>query len=73
MDKNELWWLLLDLGGRALFMLRFVVQWLHSERQRKSVIAESLWYFSIAGALVLPAYSIYRRNPGLIRGARGQA
>ena len=68
MDKNELWWLLLGLGGRVLFMLRFVVQWLHSERQRKSVIPESFWYFSIAGALVLLAYSVHRRDAVFIVG-----
>ncbi|GGE89455.1 lipid-A-disaccharide synthase N-terminal domain-containing protein [Massilia psychrophila] len=68
MDKNELWWLLLGLGGQALFMLRFLIQWLHSERQRKSVIPESFWYFSIAGALVLLAYSVYRRDAVFIVG-----
>ena len=62
MDRIEVGWLLVGLGGQGLFMLRFVIQWLHSERQQKSVIPESCWYFSIAGALVLLAYSIHRRD-----------
>jgi lipid-A-disaccharide synthase-like uncharacterized protein len=68
MDKSEVWWLLVGLGGQVLFMLRFVIQWLHSERQRKSVIPESFWYFSIAGALVLLAYSVHRRDAVFILG-----
>ncbi len=68
MDKNEVGWLLLGLCGQVLFMLRFVIQWLHSERQRKSVIPESFWYFSVAGALVLLVYSVHRRDPVFILG-----
>jgi lipid-A-disaccharide synthase-like uncharacterized protein len=65
---NELWWLLAGFGGQALFMLRFVLQWLHSERQHRSVIPVSFWYFSIAGALVLLVYSIHRNDPVFIAG-----
>ena len=68
MDQIELWWLLVGLAGQGLFMLRFVIQWLHSERQRRSVIPESFWYFSIAGALVLLAYSVHRRDVVFIVG-----
>lgn len=65
---HELWWLLVGFGGQGLFMLRFVIQWLHSERQRKSVVPVSFWYFSVAGALVLLAYSVHRRDPVFIAG-----
>jgi lipid-A-disaccharide synthase-like uncharacterized protein len=65
---NEWWWLLVGFGAQGLFMLRFVIQWLHSERQRKSVIPLSFWYFSIAGALLLLAYSVHRRDPLFIAG-----
>lgn len=65
---DELWWLLAGFGGQVLFMLRFVVQWLHSERQHRSTIPVSFWYFSIAGALVLLVYSVHRRDPVFIAG-----
>jgi lipid-A-disaccharide synthase-like uncharacterized protein len=65
---NDLWWLLAGFGGQALFMMRFLVQWLHSERRRRSVIPVSFWYFSIAGALVLLVYSVHRRDPVFIAG-----
>jgi lipid-A-disaccharide synthase-like uncharacterized protein len=61
--REDLLWLLVGFGGQALFMGRFVVQWFVSERQRKSVIPVSFWYFSIFGALVLLAYAMHRRDP----------
>jgi lipid-A-disaccharide synthase-like uncharacterized protein len=61
--ETDLLWLLVGFGGQALFMGRFVVQWFVSERQRKSVIPVSFWYFSIVGALVLLAYALHRRDP----------
>jgi lipid-A-disaccharide synthase-like uncharacterized protein len=65
---NELWWLLAGFGGQLLFMLRFVLQWLHSERHHRSVIPVSFWYFSIGGGLVLLVYSVHRQDPVFIAG-----
>jgi lipid-A-disaccharide synthase-like uncharacterized protein len=67
MDEN-LWWLVIGFGGQALFMARFLVQWLVSERARRSVIPISFWYFSIAGALVLLVYALHRGDPVFIAG-----
>ena len=67
MDK-EIWWMLVGFGGQGLFMLRLVIQWLHSERQHKSVIPVSFWYFSVAGAVVLLAYAAHRQDPVFIAG-----
>jgi lipid-A-disaccharide synthase-like uncharacterized protein len=65
---NELWWLIVGFGGQGLFMLRFVIQWLHSERAHRSVIPVSFWYFSVAGALVLLVYAAHRQDPVFIAG-----
>ncbi|MDQ2991090.1 MAG: lipid-A-disaccharide synthase N-terminal domain-containing protein [Pseudomonadota bacterium] len=65
---NDTWWLLVGFGGQGLFMLRLVIQCLHSERQRLSVIPVSFWYLSVAGALVLLAYAVHRRDPAFIAG-----
>jgi lipid-A-disaccharide synthase-like uncharacterized protein len=62
MDK-ETWWLVLGFGGQGLFMARFVVQWAASERRRRSVVPVVFWHLSIAGALVLLAYAVHRRDP----------
>ncbi|TCS37426.1 lipid A biosynthesis-like protein [Paucimonas lemoignei] len=66
--STESWWLLVGLLGQGLFMMRFVIQWIHSERQRKSVVPLSFWYFSILGGLTLLVYSIYRKDPVFILG-----
>jgi lipid-A-disaccharide synthase-like uncharacterized protein len=65
---NDIWWMIVGFGGQGLFMLRLVIQWLHSERQRRSVIPVSFWYFSVAGALVLLAYAVHRHDPVFIAG-----
>ncbi|HLS18190.1 MAG TPA: lipid-A-disaccharide synthase N-terminal domain-containing protein [Paracoccaceae bacterium] len=64
----ELAWVIIGLAGQAMFMLRFLVQWVVSERARRSVIPVSFWYFSLAGAAVLLAYAIYRKDPVFILG-----
>jgi lipid-A-disaccharide synthase-like uncharacterized protein len=65
---NDLWWLLVGFAGQGLFMLRFLIQWLQSERQHRSVIPVSFWYFSVAGALVLLVYAVHREDPVFIAG-----
>lgn len=63
-------WIWLSVGfiGQGLFSARFLVQWLYSERHRRSVIPVAFWYFSIAGGLTLLAYAIYRQDPVFILG-----
>jgi lipid-A-disaccharide synthase-like uncharacterized protein len=48
--------------GQFLFTGRFVVQWLSSEREKKSVIPPVFWTLSIAGATVLLIYAIHKRD-----------
>jgi lipid-A-disaccharide synthase-like uncharacterized protein len=66
-DKSTLW-LVIGFVGQALFSARFIVQWLHSERQKKSVFPIAFWYFSIAGGVTLLAYAVYRDDPVFIVG-----
>ena len=44
------------------------MQWISSERARKSVMPIAFWYFSIAGGMILLTYAIYRRDPVFIIG-----
>ena len=48
--------------------MRFVVQWIASERARKSVIPVAFWFFSIGGGVLLLIYALYRRDPVFIVG-----
>jgi len=61
-------WLGIGLLGQAMFSMRFLIQWIVSERRRESVIPVPFWYFSIAGGLTLLAYAIYRLDPVFILG-----
>jgi lipid-A-disaccharide synthase-like uncharacterized protein len=61
-------WVVLGFAAQALFTMRFVVQWIASERARKSVIPIAFWFFSIGGGVLLLAYALYRRDPVFIAG-----
>ena len=61
--KIETLWIVLGLLGQALFTLRFLVQWLRSEREQRSVVPVAFWYLSLGGGLVLLLYAIHRRDP----------
>jgi lipid-A-disaccharide synthase-like uncharacterized protein len=60
--------LAVGFGGQALFSLRFIVQWLASERAHRSVVPVQFWYLSILGGATLLIYAIYRRDPVFIIG-----
>lgn len=68
MDSVEFIWLVVGLLGQSMFMMRFVVQWIHSERHKKSVIPVSFWYLSLAGGLIVLAYGIHKVEPVIILG-----
>lgn len=61
-------WLIVGFTGQILFSLRFFVQWLASEKEKKSVIPISFWYFSLGGSFLLLAYAIHRQDPVFILG-----
>lgn len=60
--------LVLGFTGQTLFFMRFLVQWVYSEKRKKSVIPLSFWYFSIGGSTLLLAYAIIRKDPVFIVG-----
>jgi lipid-A-disaccharide synthase-like uncharacterized protein len=66
--KSETLWLVVGFSGQALFSARFLIQWISSERAKKSVIPEAFWWCSIGGAMVLLSYALYRQDPVFILG-----
>ena len=68
MSTNELIWLSVGFGAQAMFSMRFVIQWLASEKARRSVVPEAFWYFSFVGGFMLFVYAIYRMDPVFILG-----
>jgi lipid-A-disaccharide synthase-like uncharacterized protein len=65
---NEQIWLMIGFAGQALFSARFLLQWLTSEREGRSVVPTMFWYFSIGGSLTLLVYAIHRLDPVFIAG-----
>jgi len=61
-------WIVIGFLGQALFSARFFVQWLASERVKRSVIPTAFWYFSLAGGVTLLAYAIHKQDPVFIAG-----
>lgn len=62
------WWVLLGFAAQALFTMRFLVQWIASERAGRSVIPVAFWLFSIGGGLLLLLYALYRKDIVFIAG-----
>jgi len=62
------WWVLLGFIAQFLFTMRFVVQWIASERAGHSVIPLAFWIFSIFGGLLLLVYALYRKDAVFIAG-----
>jgi lipid-A-disaccharide synthase-like uncharacterized protein len=64
----ETLWLIVGFAGQTCFFMRFLVQWLSSEREGRSVIPVAFWYFSLAGGAIILVYAIYRKDPVFIVG-----
>src|SRR5258708_38669250 len=61
-------WVVLGFVAQGFFTMRFLVQWIASERARASVIPVAFWVLSIGGGLLLLIYALYRRDPVFIVG-----
>ncbi len=63
-------WVAIGLLGQVLFTGRMVVQWLVSERRKRSVVPVAFWWMSLIGATMLLVYFLWRRD---IVGVLGQS
>ncbi len=61
-------WTLIGLFGQSMFMMRFVLQWIYSEKAGRSVVPEVFWYFSLVGGLIVLAYAIHKADVVFILG-----
>jgi lipid-A-disaccharide synthase-like uncharacterized protein len=62
------WWIVLGFVAQLMFTGRFLIQWIESEKQGRSVIPVAFWIFSIVGGLLLFAYALHRLDPVFILG-----
>lgn len=52
-------WLVFGLAAQGCFFLRFLVQWIASEKNKKSVIPIHFWYLSLIGGIGVLIYSVH--------------
>ena len=65
---TEFVWLCVGFLAQLMFSMRFIIQWVASERAKRSIVPEAFWYFSLIGGLMLFAYAIYRVDPVFMLG-----
>lgn len=61
-------WIALGFTAQAMFSMRFIVQWIATERAKKSVVPMAFWYLSVAGGVLLLSYAVHREDPVFIVG-----
>jgi len=61
-------WIALGFVAQFLFMMRFLIQWLASEKAGRSVVPVAFWFFSVGGGFLLFVYAIHRQDPVFILG-----
>ena len=69
--KNEaipFWLLMLGIVSQVVFTLRFIYQWIYSERQKESILPLGFWLLSFAGSTLILIYAIFRADPVLFSG-----
>jgi len=67
MTNNQIW-LVIGFLAQAMFTMRFIIQWIASERAGKSIVPVAFWYFSFFGGAMLLSYAVYRMDPVFILG-----
>lgn len=55
-------WVLLGLAGQLAFSGRMIIQWIVSEKERRSVIPVAFWWLSLAGGTALFVYFVWRQD-----------
>lgn len=69
--RNEaipFWLLMLGAGAQVIFNLRFVYQWVYSERKKDSSLPMGFWVLSLIGSGSILVYAVFRKDPVLLAG-----
>jgi lipid-A-disaccharide synthase-like uncharacterized protein len=56
-------WVLFGFFGQFVFAMRFIIQWIVSEKKKESIVPLSFWYLSICGGVILLIYAVYKKDP----------
>lgn len=55
-------WVCVGFLGQALFTLRMILQWLASEKHKRSVVPLGFWWGSLFGGMLLLVYFVWRKD-----------
>jgi lipid-A-disaccharide synthase-like uncharacterized protein len=61
-------WIAFGFLAQGMFFMRFVLQWIASERVKRSIVPATFWYFSLAGGIMLFAYAVHKEDPVFMLG-----
>lgn len=56
----------IGIAGQLMFSLRWIQQWLASERAGSPTVPASFWYYSLMGGLMVLFYGLYFLDPVVI-------
>ena len=55
-------WKIIGWLGNTVFFARLFVQWYVTEKKKRVVVPVAFWWLSLAGSLLLLAYSLHKRD-----------
>lgn len=61
-------WFIFGMGAQGIFFFRFVIQWIVSEKRRRSTIPVTFWYLSLVGAAATFVYAAHEAQPVFMLG-----
>ena len=69
-NSEHISYTLMALGiiAQILFTLRFIYQWIYSERRKESLLPLGFWVLSLAGSSLIFTYALFRLDPVLLLG-----
>lgn len=67
-DFIPIWLLALGIVSQLIFTLRFIFQWIISEKNKLSQLPSTFWILSTVGSVIILIYSIFRKDPILFIG-----
>lgn len=67
-DAIPLWLLIWGSVAQIIFTLRFVYQWLYSEKNKESSLPFGFWLMSLIGSSMILIYAVLRKDPVLLIG-----
>ncbi len=54
--------------AQLIFTLRFIYQWMYSEKNKESILPFSFWLLSLIGSGMILFYAVFRKDPVLFIG-----